>query len=366
MHTTPDGITVVATESEAQKLELAPLLIIENLDRYLDSLSISPGPLSWDRIGDGQSNVTFKIERGGVVVVLRRGPRPPHPRSTHNMVREARIQQLVGRAGVPVPEIVDICEDESVLGVPFYTMGFLNGTVITDHIPPFASPSPERWSTGMSAIDELVKLHRVDVSSGPLATMGRPEGYLSRQVKLFRSLWDANATRSIPAVSQIGDWLEKNTPKSQAASIVHGDYRLGNIMFEPETPMRVSAILDWEMATIGDPLADLGYFIATYAVRGSFPTPLDLTPVTREAGYPSREDLIARYSEQSSLDLTDLSWYQALALWKGAIFCEEIYSRWLNGERSEDAIFGPSLKEGVPTLLRGASQHAGLSAVVAL
>ena len=142
--------------------------------------------------------------------------------------------------------------------------------------------------------------------------------------------------------------------------MVHGDYRIGNLMYDPRAPARVVAILDWEMATIGDPLADLGYLTATYAEAGSPPTPLDLTPVTRLAGFPDRAALIESYRRNSPLDTNALPWYQALALWKAAIFCEAMYTRWLDGERPGDNGFAPTLKEGVPVLLGEAAKAAGI------
>jgi aminoglycoside phosphotransferase (APT) family kinase protein len=356
--TTPDGIEVVATRADAERLALPPLLVLESLTEYLDSQRIGTGDIAWERIGDGQSNITYRITRGDESLVLRRGPRPPHPRSTHDMLREARIQRLVGDAGVAVPRIVATCDDESVLGVPFYLMGFLDGIVITDSIPrPLDSPE-QRRATAFAAVDTLVDLHRVDVSTGELATFGRPEGYLARQVKLFSSLWTQNTTRSIPEVEALGLWLGENLPESRSASVVHGDFRIGNLMFASNAPASVVAILDWEMATIGDPLADLGYLTATYATADAARTPMELTSVTREPGYPGKDELIARYQEQLPVDVGALPWYQALALWKAAIFCEAMYTRWLHGERPGDT-FAPTLELGIPALVEAAGRFSG-------
>jgi aminoglycoside phosphotransferase (APT) family kinase protein len=155
-------------------------------------------------------------------------------------------------------------------------------------------------------------------------------------------------------VAAIATVLAARLPRSQRASVVHGDYRLGNVMFEPAAPSRVQAVLDWEMATLGDPLADLGYFLATYSEGGVAPTPLHLSPATAEPGYPSTDELAKRYAAATGLDLVHLAWYKALALWKAAIFCEAIYTRWLRGERPGDD-FAPGLTEGVPLLLEQAS-----------
>ncbi|MES2169800.1 MAG: phosphotransferase family protein [Actinomycetota bacterium] len=356
----PDGIEVVATVDDAHRLPLPPLLIVDEVQQYLDREGLGRGPIEWSRIGDGQSNITYRIRRGDDQFVLRRGPRPPHPRSAHDMVREARIQALLGGAGVPVPRILAICEDESVLGVPFYVMEYLDGVVITDQLPRGLDDDADRPAIAFAAIDSLIALHRVDVSSGPLAEFGRRDGYLRRQVTRFGSLWEQNSRRGLADVALIGRWLSDHLPESQAVTVVHGDYRIGNLMFSAGRPARVSAILDWEMATLGDPLADLGYLTATYSVPGGIATPMDLTTVTREPGFPSRAHLVERYQKSMKLDLSDLGWYQALALWKAAIFCEAMYTRWLDGERPGDTTFAPTLGLGIPALLEAAKSVGGI------
>lgn len=355
----PDGVDVVTTAETAARMPVPPLLVVDSVTAYLDTVGLGSGPISWQRIGDGQSNITFLIDRGGEQFVLRRGPRPPLPRSTHDMAREARIQSLLGARGIPVPTILSVCEDESVLGVPFYVMSLVEGLVITDNIPDSLSALPLRRQTSEATVDALVMLHSVEVS-GDLAAFGRPEGYLQRQVERFSGLWAASATRELPLIDAIGERLLATVPRSQAAAVVHGDFRIGNLMFERGGRAEVAAILDWEMATIGDPLADLGYLTATYAeAGGASPTPMELTSVTRKAGYLDRAGLVSRYAERMDLDLEALPWYQALALWKASIFCEAIYVRWLAGERPGDT-FGPALAEGIPTMLTQAAAFAGL------
>lgn len=357
MQSTPDGTEVVATVVDARSLASPPLLVLETVTAFLDEHGLGSGPLAWERIGDGQSNITYRISRGEQVFVLRRGPRPPLPRSTHDMVREARIQLLLGAEGIPVPEVLAVCEDESLLGVPFYVMSYLDGVVITEAIPQQLSSIEQRDATSRVVVDTLSQLHRVDVTKGDLAEMGRPDGYLERQVARFAQLWEANTTRELPQVAALATWLEENRPTTQAAAVVHGDYRIGNLMFADRAPATVVGILDWEMATLGDPLADLGYLAATYSDPGSDPTIMELTPVTNQAGYWTRQQLVDHYAEQSGLDVTALPWYQALALWKSAIFCEAIYTRWLNGERPGDD-FSPTLENGVPLLLQQSQKHA--------
>lgn len=323
--------------------------------RFLDEHSIGTGPLRHVRIGDGQSNVTYRIDRDHTTVVLRRGPRPPLPKSTHDMVREARIVRLLGARGVSVPGVLAVCDDESLLGVPFYVMSHQDGEIITDRIPAALDAPDQRRATSRAAVDTFVALHSVDIADPEIAALGRPEGYLDRQVARFASLFRQVTTRDLPEVDHIATWLRANVPTTQRHALVHGDYRLGNLMYAPDAPARVTAILDWEMATLGDPLADLGYLTATYGDPEADHTVLELTTVTREPGYLGRSDLAQRYADATGLDLSPLPWYQTLALWKAAIFCEAIYTRWLKGERPTDTAFAPALNTGVPTMLQIAS-----------
>lgn len=351
-------VAVVDTAAEARALSAPPLLIVDVLTDYLDAQKLGSGPIRWDRIGEGQSNVTFRIRRDDLDVVLRRGPRPPIPKSTHDMVREAKIQKVLGAQGVAVPNILHVCEDESVLGVPFYVMDFVPGTVVTDTLPDFLAEAADRRALSEALVDCLVDLHSVDVTVPDVAALGRPDGYMERQVKLFAFLWEKNTQRDLPEVSRLGEWLAANIPTTQRHAVVHGDYRAGNAMIASSLPVEVSAILDWEMSTLGDPLADLGYFLVTYTDNEHPRTVMDLTPVTADEGFLTRAELAARYQEKTGLDLSVLPWYEAFALWKAAIFSEAIYTRWLNGEAPAAGDFTGSLETGVPELIAAAESIA--------
>lgn len=353
------AVDVVNTAAEAESLRFPPLLVIDTVTAFLDKAGLGTGPVTWDRIGEGQSNVTFRIRREGADLVLRRGPRPPLPPSTHDMGREAAVQRALASQGFAVPNIVAECNDESVLGVPFYLMEFLEGDVITDELPARFDSLAGRRGISEQTVDTLVALHQLDVTSGPLASLGKPEGYLERQVTRFISLSKRNATRELPGFERIGLWLADHLPQSQRSSVVHGDFRIGNLMFGSSQEPRVSAVLDWEMATLGDPLADLGYLTATYAEPGEPGSLMELTSVTRGTGFLRRDELVERYCEQLPLDTAALPWYQTLALWKAAVFTEAIYGRWLAGERNDADEFGESLREGVPALLEAAERFAG-------
>jgi aminoglycoside phosphotransferase (APT) family kinase protein len=275
------------------------------------------------------------------------------------MLREARLQIALEGAGVRVPHVLAVCEDESVLGVPFYVMEYLEGAVVTDRVPPELDSPEDRRRLGLELVDALAELHAVDLGASDLDGFGKPKGYLERQVRRFSGLWEVNATRELPAVADLGAWLDAHRPESGPATVVHGDYRLGNLLVSLEAPARVVAILDWELATIGDPLADLGYLVATYSEPGSPGGAMELSPATRAPGFPSRLELVERYAEQSGRPVGSLAWYETLALWKAAVFCEALYGRYLQGER-DDAWAG-SLDAGVPRLLELAEEAAARS-----
>ena len=348
-------VDIVDTPEQAAALPLPPLVVLRPLATWLDEHGLGRGPLTATRIGDGHSNATFLLERGGRALGPAAGsPRPPLPPSAHDMLREARVlQALEGRARVP--RVLAVCDDPSVLGVPFYVMQELRGDVVTDALPAALGSAEARLRAGHDLVDALVELHAVGIESAGLTGFGRPDGYLERQVRRFSALWEHNARRDLPLVGELAAWLGGSLPRSGAATVVHGDYRLGNVMLEEARP-RVLALLDWELATLGDPLADLGYLVATYTDAESPPTVLDLSPVTRSDGFPSRAELVARYAVQSGRAVDALAWYEVLALWKAAVFCEGLYGRYLGGETADP--WTASLAEGVPGLLTAAAARA--------
>ena len=338
------------THEEAAALDRPPLLIRRPLEQFLDDHGLGSGELQAEPVGDGHSNVTYLIRRDGGEWVLRRPPRPPLPPSAHDVLREARLLRALEATAVRVPKVLATCEDESLLGVPFYVMERVEGIVLSDELP--AGMQPERICDEL--VDALVEVHAVDWQACGLEGFGKPTGYLERQVRRFTGLWEHNATRELPAVDEVTRWLSANIPESGPATIVHGDYRLGNVMY---TGARLSAIFDWELATIGDPLADIGYLLATYAQPGDDPSLVaSLTTVTRQPGFPTRERLVARYEERSGRAMTAVPWYTTLALWKSAIFLEGSYKRRLAG--STDDPFFDRLKDGVPAIAERARQMA--------
>jgi len=349
---------IVDTAEEAAQQDRAPLIVRRSLEGFLDSHDLGSGPVEAERIGEGHSNVTYLLRRGDSRVVLRRPPRPPLPPSAHDVLREARLLAALEDTNARTPRILATCDEDSVLGVPFYVMEEEHGHVITSEVPPELDSEEDRARIGDDLVDALVEVHAVDWRAAGLEGFAKPTGYLERQLRRFNGLWEHNKTRELPIVAQVGDWLASNLPESPEATIVHGDYRLGNVMAGPDSPGRVVAVFDWELATIGDPLADVGYLTVTWVGRDD---PADtmfskLSAVTREPGFPSREELVARYEEGSGRTMQALHWYQTLALWKAAVFMEGNYKSYVAGASDDEYL--AMFDEGVPALAEKAWEVA--------
>jgi aminoglycoside phosphotransferase (APT) family kinase protein len=339
----------------------APLLILENVEAFLDEHHLGTGPVRATRIGEGGgSNFSFLLERDDARFVLRRPPRPPLPPSAHDMVREARLQLALAPHGIRLPAIRAVCEDESMIGVPFYVMDFLEGHVVTSELPPGLETEAARLRLGLDLVDALVEIHAVDVNAPGVADFIRQGSYLERQVRRFTELWEINQTRELPAVVEVGSWLARHLPEPQPLAVVHGDYRLGNTMVAAGDASRIAAILDWEMGAVGDPRADVGYLVATYSEPGGESSPLGTSPVTATPGFPSKRDLVERYIERSGREVEPLAWFQALALWKAAVFCEAIYGRFIRGELAAEDVYAARFETGVPLLAQTALELISL------
>jgi aminoglycoside phosphotransferase (APT) family kinase protein len=337
---------VVRTHAEGAANTREPLLVLEPLEQFLRGCELeAPADLDATPIGEGHSNVTFALSTG---VVLRRPPRGPLPPSAHNVLREARLLKALEPTPVRAPKVLAVCDDPSVIGAPFYVMELMEGEVITTKLPEPLDNPEERNRIADELIDQLVELHRVDWQKIGLEGFGKPTGYLERQLRRFLGLWDINRTRELPQVEQVGNWLAENMPQSPPATIVHGDYRLGNTMFTGEPPARLVAIFDWEMATIGDPLADVGYLMIHWTQPDDQVGSFSLQSVTSLPGFPSRAEVIERYEQRSGRSMQALSWYVTLALWKAIVFMEGNYKRAVEG--STDDPYLKSFGEGVVEL----------------
>jgi aminoglycoside phosphotransferase (APT) family kinase protein len=274
------------------------------------------------------------------------------------VLREARLLRALADTPARVPAVLAVGDDEQVIGAPFYVMERIEGDVIVASVPAALDTPPGRRLIAEELIDALVEIHAVDWRAAGLEDFGKPTGYLERQLRRFGGLWEHNKTREIPAVESVGQWLADNLPESGPATIVHGDFRLGNTIYRAEPPAHLSAVLDWEMATIGDPLADLGYLSMFWTdaddpaegLRG------DLGNVTRAEGFPSRSELIARYEERSGRSMSNIRWYTTLALWKSIVFMEGNYKRAIAGTTDDPYLH--AFGEGVLELARQAEAVA--------
>jgi aminoglycoside phosphotransferase (APT) family kinase protein len=352
----PDDIVHTSVEAEANARP--PLLVLEPLGDFLDEHGLGHGEIEASPIGEGHSNVTYLIERADTEMVLRRPPRPPLPPSAHNVLREARLLRALRDTAARVPVVLAVCEDPATIGCPFYVMERIDGEVIVAEIPRALDTPAERRRISEQLIDALVEIHAVDWQAVGLEGFGKPTGYLERQLRRFAGLWEVNKTREIPEVERVGSWLGENMPSSGPATIVHGDYRLGNTIFASEPPARLAAVLDWEMATIGDPLADLGYLCMMWTEHGDPKGGMReaLGGVTRREGFPTRAELIGLYEQRTGRSMQDLRWYTTLALWKSIVFMEGNYKRAVSGTTDD-----PYLKQfgdGVLELARRAEEVA--------
>ena len=337
----PDDI--VRTRAEAAANAREPLIVLEPLTQQLAAHGLEVAEdLAATPIGDGHSNVTFELSTG---VVLRRPPRGPLPPSAHDVLREARLLRALESTPVRVPRVLMVCDDPTVIGAPFYVMERVAGEVITDTIPAALDDPEQRSRIADELIDALVELHGIDWTEIGMEGFGKPTGYLERQLRRFGGLWEHNRTRELPQVEEVGRWLAANLPQSPPATIVHGDFRLGNTMFAADAPARLMAIFDWEMATIGDPLADVGYLLMHWTQPGDQLGKFNLNNVTLRPGFPTRAELTARYEERSGRRIEAVDWYATLALWKAIVFMEGNYKRAIAG--STDDPYLKSFGDGV-------------------
>ena len=343
-----------------QTPDLPPLVDEQALTDFLNEHFHSKADLVVQRHQAGHSNETFIILRGAMQeMVLRRPPLGAFLPSAHDVVREYRVLSALDETPVRVPQPLCLCEDEAVIGAPFYLMERIQGQVIRDRLPA-AFTEEERRAIGEELVDALVELHSVDWTKAELEGFGKPTGYLERQLRRWTGQLELTLpfTRPLPDLEKAGEWLRDNLPDSQATTIVHGDYKLDNVMFAPSSPARLLAILDWEMSTLGDPLADVGW-MASFWLDPDDPGD-DLlartASVTQQPGFLRRADLVQRYADATGRDVSALDWYVVLAIWKLAILLEGSYARHLAG-MTDDPFFA-HMEQGVPMLAQRALEVA--------
>lgn len=331
---------------------------IENLRTYLDHLGLDHRDLAVTPLGDGHSNLTFALTAGGRDFVLRRPPRGTIERGTHDVIRESRVLRAL-EDWEYAPRVVAACPETDVIGAPFYIMERAPGVVIGEELPAGLDDRTSRRDIGARLVEVLAGLHSLDASAPSLQRLGRPRSYLQRQVELFSGLWLANRTRDLPQVEAVASWLRTNLPSNEHTSVVHGDFRLGNVLFMDSQPARVSAVLDWEMATLGDPYADIGYLSAFWVEQDDLHIKMfELSSSTRAPGFLSRDELVSAYEERIGRSVPSIAWYQTLALWKVLVLMEGNYKRTITG--LSDDPFNRAFDEGVVELADLATHVANL------
>ncbi len=324
----------------------------EALGRYLDAQLGVKEDLQLEAHVAGFSNVTCFVTRNGVEYVLRRPPAGPLLPTAHDVAREHRFLAALADTAARVPRPTLLCEDDSVIGAPFYLMERKHGHVIRHDMPTVLDNPADRRRIGFEMIDALAEIHAVDWQAAGL-TSRRATEYLDRQL----ARWNTQAgltvgkVRELPELVAVGEWLAQEKPESGAPTVVHGDFKLDNVMFAPESPTRLIGVFDWEMATIGDPLADLGWLMHTWGRPEHVPDDAVLS-LTAQAGFASRDELAARYAEKTGRQMARFDWYHVLALWKLAIILEGLYVHYRTGTASNPGAAAFEIQ--VPALIRRA------------
>ena len=301
-----------------------------------DHIDGAEPPFDFELIVGGRSNLTFMvIDRDRRRFVLRRPPTGPVLATAHDMVREHEIISAVGLTDVPVPPALGLCTDEQVNGAPFYVMGFVDGVVL-DGPEKAEELSPD---VGRKAsehlIDVLADLHAVDVDTVGLGDLAKRTGYVERQVRRWSTQWEKSKTRELPAIDEVAELLARRIPEQHGVSIAHGDYRFGNCLIDP-VDGRIQAVLDWELCTLGDPLADVGYLGVYWTDPGQERDRIN-DPTGLE-GFPTYAEMVDRYARRTGRDVSDIDYYVAFGSFRLAVISEGVYARYLHGAMGDQDI----------------------------
>ena len=323
-----------------------------------DNVADARAPFSFQLIAGGRSNLTFLVtDDKGIRYVLRRQPLGHVLATAHDMAREHRIISAVGQTNVPVPATLGLCTDETVNGAPFYVMNFVDGIVLDNAEKAELLDKSLRRSASFNLIDVLCELHDVDIDAVGLGNLAKREGYIERQIKRWSTQWENSKTRELPEIDEVVRLLSTKVPRQQDVSIAHGDFRFGNVLTDVTTG-RIAAVLDWELCTLGDPLADLGY-IGVYwsdgpasALRANDPTPA--------GGFTTYGELVERYATKTGRDVSGVDYYVAFSCWRLAVISEGVYARYLHGAMgNQEGIDMTVMKAGVDALTIRALEAVG-------
>jgi len=281
----------------------------------------------------GHSNLTYSVQLGSREMVLRRPPFGSKVKTAHDMGREYRVLSRLHAHYSPAPQVLLFCDDLSVLGAPFYLMDPIHGVILRKDVPPDVNFSPETARLVCeSFLDNLALLHGLDYNAVGLADLGKPQGYLERQVRGWIERYHGSKTHDIPAVETISNWIQQHMPSSSGATLIHNDYKYDNVVLDPHDLSRIIGVLDWEMCTIGDPLTDLGSALAYWVDTGDPPEILETRwGPTTYPGSLTRAQLVQRYAQKTGRDVSDMAFYLVFARFKIAVIVQQIYYRYHQG-----------------------------------
>ena len=303
---------------------------------FRDNVAGAKPPLTFEPISGGRSNLTFAVaDSNGSRWVLRRPPLGKTLGSAHDMGRERRVVSALAPTPVPVAPIAGFCEDDAVNGAPFYVMDFVDGPILRNRAAADEYDGAARRRIGENVVDTLVAIHDVDPDEVGLGGLGKKEDYVARTLHRWHGQWEGSKTREVPLVDELHERLTARIPEQGPATIVHGDYRLDNMILTPDAS-GVAAVVDWELCTLGDPLADVGLLLVYWGAEGDPLMPL-MEPATIAPGFPARDEVRERYAERSGRDLSMIDYYVALGLWKLAIILEGVYARFSKGQYGKSA-----------------------------
>ncbi|MBS1842842.1 MAG: phosphotransferase family protein [Actinobacteria bacterium] len=332
----------------------------ERLTSWLRETLGDPGPFVVERMKGGNSNDTLSLTSSQGRRILRRPPVAALSPTAHSVSREFRLLQALAQSEVDVPEPLGLCEDAAVAGAPFMVMEAVEGISITETLPDSYPTESALHEVGVAVVDALAKVQAVPWQELGLTDFGRPEGFLGRQVARWTKQLESYQVRELPLHAELARWLAENQPADQPPAIMHGDFHIDNCLLSPSPPIAVRAIIDWEMATIGDPLIDLAVLLAFWGnERPKAPAMAYIQGATRAPGSPSRQTLAERYAERSGRSIEHLDWYMTLAFWKLAAIVEAAYAQYVDGTLRSD--YARSLERDVPRLLEEAAGFAGIA-----
>jgi aminoglycoside phosphotransferase (APT) family kinase protein len=329
--------------------------------RAQTGIEVNPGTATIERLAGGNSNVTLLLADGTGSWVVRRPPLHALDPSAHSMSREWRVLSALDGTGVPAVHALAYCHDVDVLGVEFLVLELVPDAVsILDWLPAaYPAGAAALEPLGSALVDALAKLQDFDWVGAGLTGFGRPDGFLQRQVPRWEAQYRRNQIRDLPAFDEVTRWLGEHLPPDQQPGVLHGDYHLDNCLFSAAKP-ELLAVVDWEMATVGDPLLDLGLCTALWGPRPSDPPAMPpIQAVSRGEGAPGRDELVARYAERTGRDVTHIAWYQAFALWKLAVVIEAAWGQHVRGELRTP--YTAALERDVPLMFDEAAWFAGIS-----